>query len=123
MPAHPGGGVITAQWVRRKLTLRGVLTTVTKSDDRDDMNRPTETITTKTIRFLMHPKQADETNDPQQVGKRLMTGYFDACDTIDTTSRLTYAGLEFEFIGPPEPWPSPRTGEIVGQTATLARTQ
>lgn len=115
--------MITAQWVRRWLTMRGVLITVAKSDERDDMNRQTETVTVKKIRFLMHPKQADETNEPQQVGTRQMTGYFDACDEITTTTRLTYAGVEFEFVGPPRPWHSPRDGQVVGQTATLVRTQ
>lgn len=114
--------MITAQWVRKKLTMRGVLTTVTYGDERDEMNFPIEVTATKPIRFLWHPERADETNEPRQVGRQYMTGYFDACDTITTTSRLTYAGVEFEFVGPPEPWPNPRTGDIVGQTATLVRT-
>jgi len=39
--------VITAQWVRRWLTMSGVLITVAKSDERDDMNRQTETVTVR----------------------------------------------------------------------------
>lgn len=115
--------MISAQWLRRKLVLRGVLTTVSMSTtDRDDMNRPVEVTTTKSIRFLMHPEQGAEVNDSQQVGTRRMVGYFDSCDQIATTSRLTYGGIEFEFVEPPRPWISPHNCEVVGQTATFVRT-
>lgn len=113
--------MISASWVRRKLTLRAVITNVALTGPVDGMNRPTEVTTSTPTAFWMHPEASSEINDSRQVGTTVMVAYFPAHAVLSTTSRITYAGVEFEVITPPQEWIHPTEGRVAW-TAKIART-
>ena len=114
--------MITAQWVRSRLRIPATLTTVTKSDERDDMNRPIEATDTTTTRCYLDPQNSTETTDGRVVGTGRFVGYLPACVDVTGADRLDVLGATYEIDGPPEPYIHPMTCERVAWKLNLIRT-
>jgi len=113
---------IDASFVEDRCRLLGILTTVTQSDDVDDMNRPLDVTTQTRVRFWWHPETAAEVTGTRPVAMTRMVTYFPASTSVNESSRLTYDGAAYEFDGPPLAWVHPLTGQSVGIVGHVVRT-
>lgn len=109
----------------RLLRLCGTLTKRTQDGTRDANDELEVTTTTETVRCWVQPSAsrstADETTAGQNTTVGRWVGYFPAAVTLEGWDKLTVGGIDYEFVGPAQPWTHPRTGCDVYQAAALER--
>ena len=113
---------LDASFVRRKCKLRGVLVTVTQSDERDGMNRPIDIERRVGVRFWKPPEDTSEITAGRIVETKREIAYFPLGTRLAGTSQLIFRGETFEFDGPAREWIHPVTTKTIGFVATLVRT-
>ena len=109
----------------RLLRLCGTLTKRTQDGTRDANDELVVTTTTETVRCWVQPSSSRSTSDEDAAGQNTTVGrwigYFPAGVTIEGWDKLTVGGIDYEFVGPAQPWTHPRTGTDVYQAAGLER--
>lgn len=92
------------RWCRTPATL--VLREASETE-RDEMNNPVVTPTTRRVLVLLWPGDGIEDLNRRDVNTSRFTAFFKACDEPDPTAALTVSSTTYEFDGPPKEWLTP----------------